>query len=199
MLDTDYYASWGVDSAAESGDTVFGDRTAEQCAVSALPANLTGAEIILTPCNAKASSAEQATLTAAQSITLYVGLDSRVTNVPAWLSNWTKESCTITTSNSVTFNLYSVKLGAGETVTLGANGQSSGCMNYIVLASAEIGSLIGDVNLDGSVTVADAVDLQQFLLTEKSLTSEQGAQADMDGNGRLNAIDLTLLKRLLLS
>ena len=58
--------------------------------------------------------------------------------------------------------------------------------------------MIGDVNLDGSVNTADAVGLLKYLLTESTLTAEQAAQADMDGNGKLNAVDLTLLKRMLM-
>ena len=197
ILDTAYYASWKIDSAAETGDMLFGDRTADRCAIAALPAGMQNAEILLTPCDAKAASAELAAVTAKKDITLYVGIDSRVTSAPAWLSGWKQESAVITTSNDVTFNLYAKKLSAGETVTLGANGQSANCMNYIVLAS-ERGSLIGDVNSDGSVTAADAVELQKFLLTQIVLTEEQGAQADLDGNRKLNAADLTLLKRLLL-
>ncbi len=197
ILDTAYYGSWKIDSTAETGDMLFGDRTADRCAIASLPAGLQNAEILLTPCDAKASSAEQAAITAKRDITLSVGIDSRVTSAPTWLSGWKQTNQTIQTSNDVTFILYAKKLSAGETVTLGANGQSANCMNYIVLAS-EGSSLIGDVNLDGSVTVADAVELQKFLLTQIVLTEEQGAQADLDGNQKLNAIDLTLLKRLLL-
>lgn len=193
ITDIAYYAAWSIDNAASAGDMLFGDRTAERCAISTVPANLTDAEILLTPCDAKNSSANQAVVTALQDVTLYVGLDSRVENVPAWLAEWNTTRQTIQTSNDVTFNLYSKSLKAGETVTLGANGQSANCMNYIVLASA--GSIIGDVNLDGSVTAADARELLKFLLTEKTLTAEQAAQADINGDNKLNAIDLTLLKR----
>ncbi len=135
IIDTDYYGSWSVDKALAAGDTVFGDRAAEKCAVKDFPEQLNGAEILLTSCNAKASSKDQAFVTANKDLTLYVGLDSRVTNVPAWLNGFTKTSQTIGTSNDVTFVLYSKKMSSGDTVTLGANGQSSGCMNYIVLAS----------------------------------------------------------------
>lgn len=56
----------------------------------------------------------------------------------------------------------------------------------------------GDVNLDRSVNIADAVTLVQYLLTNSTLTAEQAAEADLDGNRRINAVDLTLLKRVLL-
>lgn len=55
----------------------------------------------------------------------------------------------------------------------------------------------GDVDLDGKVSGSDAVELHKYLMTVSTLTPEQGARADMDGNGRLNAADLTLLKRII--
>ena len=59
-------------------------------------------------------------------------------------------------------------------------------------------ALRGDVNLDGKVDHDDAVLLLQFLTGAKSLTAAQGAAADLDGNSKINACDLTLLKRILL-
>ncbi|MBR6419354.1 MAG: hypothetical protein IKS42_03385 [Oscillospiraceae bacterium] len=57
----------------------------------------------------------------------------------------------------------------------------------------------GDVNLDGSADLADAVALIQYLLKENDLTDAQAAKADLDESGRINAADLTLLKRMLLN
>ena len=71
-------------------------------------------------------------------------------------------------------------------------------MNYIVLAAADAGSLRGDVNLDGSLSVADAVALMKFLLAEDTLTAEQAAQADLNSDRKLNAVDLSLLKQMLI-
>lgn len=63
--------------------------------------------------------------------------------------------------------------------------------------SGAMAAASGDLNGDGSCTVADAVLLSRWLTgAPKQLTSWQNA--DMDGNGRLNAADLTLLKRMLL-
>ena len=53
----------------------------------------------------------------------------------------------------------------------------------------------GDVNADGSVSIADAVMLQKYLLTSGTL--KQWQQGDINGDGILNAVDLSLLKRLL--
>ncbi len=55
--------------------------------------------------------------------------------------------------------------------------------------------LMGDVNSDGKVTESDAVMLQKYLLANGPVTN--WPQGDMDKNGRLNAADLTLMKRKL--
>lgn len=60
-------------------------------------------------------------------------------------------------------------------------------------------TLMGDVNLNGAVDVADVVLLSKFLGTTETLSEKQGKAADMDFNFKLNVIDLTLLKRYLLS
>ena len=37
----------------------------------------------------------------------------------------------VVASNDVTFEIYKIKVDSGATFTLGSNGQSSGCVNYI--------------------------------------------------------------------
>ena len=198
VRDTAYYHSWQIDTAAAAGDAVFGDRTAEKCAISALPSYLNGAELVLTPCDAKASSAEQAALTFAKDCTLYIGLDSRVTTAPAWLSGFTKCEDTVQTSNDVTFVLYAKPVRAGDTVTLGANGQSAGCMNYIVMASETAAKLRGDVNADGAFDLADVTLIRDWLLNVPDTQLADWNAGDFDENGRLDARDLTRMKRELL-
>ena len=56
----------------------------------------------------------------------------------------------------------------------------------------------GDVNNDRMVSVADAVLLVKFLLAETE-TLNAPANADLDKNNRLDAVDLTLLKRGLMN
>ena len=67
-----------------------------------------------------------------------------------------------------------------------------------VTTPAQIIPLAGDVNGDGAVTVADAVRLVRHLTTAELLTEEEAVRADLDGNRRINAADLTLLKRKLI-
>lgn len=53
----------------------------------------------------------------------------------------------------------------------------------------------GDLNDDGAVSIADAVMLTKYLLTSETAIP---ASADLDGNGRINAADLSQLKMLIL-
>ena len=200
ILDTAYYAGWGIDEHAEKGDAVFGDRTAEKCALTAeYPGVVGGAELLLTPCDAKASAKEQAVITAKQDLTLYVGMDTRVEQVPAWLSEFERIRTAVMTSNDVVFGLFRKNLKAGESITLGANGQSANCMNYIVLAVPSQQTAIRDLNLDGQFDVLDAVVLQKWLLQIPDATIADPAATDLDGDGQIDVYDLGLLKRELLS
>ncbi len=56
----------------------------------------------------------------------------------------------------------------------------------------------GDVNADGAVTVADAVELQKYLLV-KTDTLASWENGDMNADGKLTAADLSLLKSVLLN
>ncbi len=58
--------------------------------------------------------------------------------------------------------------------------------------------IMGDVNLDEKLTIADVVELQKELLTETVLNSKAAFFSDLDYNGIINSCDLTLLKRMLI-
>ena len=60
-------------------------------------------------------------------------------------------------------------------------------------------AIAGDVNLDGSVGVADAVLLQKYLLGKTALTAAQAENAELCKDGSINGFDLAALKRMLLS
>ncbi len=59
--------------------------------------------------------------------------------------------------------------------------------------------LLGDVNLDGSVSVADAVLLRKYLVGIEILSQEQLAHADVHADAKVNVYDLSALKTRLLS
>ena len=164
---------------------------------AALPEQLQGAEALLTACDSKNVGTDLATFTAGADMTVYVLLDSRVATVPAWLAAWNKTELTAANDKDVSFVLYSRDAAAGEKITLGTNGQSVGCVNYTVLAVEQAKSIQGDVNGDGSVSISDAVLLQQYLIRRSALTADQAVRADLNGDGAVNAFDLVLLRRLL--
>ncbi|MGN0620871.1 MAG: dockerin type I repeat-containing protein, partial [Porcipelethomonas sp.] len=192
---------WAIDTCLEAGDKVFGDRDIEKSAFSEVPAKYKGAELVLTPCDSKNSEKEQAELTAAEDITVFVGFDSRLTSIPSWVNGWTKETETIKTSNGITFELYSKDIKANETIALGANGQANGVVNYIVLAAKEDISLPvipGDLNCDNCVNVFDLVMYKQCILGTRILEGQALANADINGDSDRNISDLILLQKFLL-
>ncbi len=65
--------------------------------------------------------------------------------------------------------------------------------------TSEPASLQGDVDLNGTVQVADIVLLQKYLLHRETLTQQQFDNADMTGEGTVNGFDLAILKRTLLA
>lgn len=194
VADTAYPSGWSLGNA-EIGSLIFGDR---DFTIADLPKNLNNAEILMTACDAKNSTENIADFTAGEDITLYIALDSRVENVPAWLSDYNKTNLTITTSNELTLNLYSKELKAGEKVTLGANGQSAYCVNYTVLATKSTGvqEITGDVDNDGKLAVNDLVLINKHILDISPLTAEQCVKADLNGDKTIDSFDLVMMRKL---
>lgn len=56
---------------------------------------------------------------------------------------------------------------------------------------------LGDVNLDGSVNVADATEIQKYLTALVTLTDKQIALADVDGDGKVSIQDATKIQRII--
>lgn len=133
IIDRTNYSGWGISTAKTSGK-VFGDR---DFTFTAIPEVVSDAEQIVTACNSKNSTTDVASFTTAKNLVVYIGLDSRVENVPEWLSASEKTEMTVTASNEVVFEIYKIKVDSGATFTLGSNGQSSGCVNYIAFVQEE--------------------------------------------------------------
>ncbi|MBE6845202.1 MAG: hypothetical protein E7508_05735 [Ruminococcus sp.] len=200
-IDTAYYSSWAIEENLAAGNQMFGDRTDDKLVTYArIPEFLAGSEYIVTPCDAKNLTTDLATFEAGADMTVYVGLDARVTTVPSWLSSWTAANLTVVNNKDVTFNLYSLDIKAGEIVTLGQNGQSSGCVNYIVIATTEKApepqEVIGDVNGDGIADSLDVKALQEYLVKKRTELINAN-QANLIADGKLNVFDLTALKRII--
>ncbi len=200
VLNTDMYAMWGIDTSLAEGDLLFGDR---DVTYTAIPEALLGAEVVNTPCDAKAATDNQAIVTAAKDITLYVALDNRVNPIPAWLGTWTKTDMTIANNKDVVFDLYALDVAAGESVTIGGNGQASGCVNYTLLATERAAATTetnyGDVDCNGEVTVSDVVLLNRFISEDTAVTvTAQGLlNADCMYDGAQTAEDSTAILKYL--
>lgn len=207
IFDTDNAGSWSVSNGLKTGDPVFGDR---EFRFTAVPDVMQDAEVLHTACNSKQYNGDQASFSAAEDVTVFLGADDRLTP-PEWLVSWTKTEDTLTDDGdpSVTYEVYRKEFKAGETVTVGVNGDS-GTVNYIVAVKryeapavtepetqpTERTAMAGDVNADGVLAVSDAVMLQKWLLGCTALTDADAA--DLNGDGVIDIFDLALLKRALL-
>lgn len=195
IIDTANIAGWGLDTQAAVGDLIFGDR---EFTFTELPTELINGEIINTSCDSKFTDADLANFTAGEDIDVYVGLDSRVTAAPAWLSDWTKTDLTATSSNDVTFIFYKNSFKKGEKITLGTNGQSAYCVNYttIVTQPQEIvePEKIGDFNNDLLVNKDDFVMLKDFLIKKSGYSIDK---MDINKDSKINIFDLIILKNIL--
>ena len=58
--------------------------------------------------------------------------------------------------------------------------------------------LLGDVNLDGSISILDVVLMQKYLLAQETFSQEQYAVSDVNQDGITNVFDFISLKKQLL-
>lgn len=61
------------------------------------------------------------------------------------------------------------------------------------------GRLLGDVNLDKSVSAADVVLMQKYFVKAEKLSAEQFALADFNEDGSVNIFDVVSLKRFVIN
>ncbi len=206
--DADLYNYWAIDTDLAEGDIVFGDRTGDKLVTyKDIPEALVGAEYVVTPCDAKNLTTDIADLTAAEDITLYVGLDARTVQnygVPAWMSSWNDTGMTVTNSKDVNFSLYSLDLFRGETITLGQNGGSSGCVFYTIFAMKQREiidqpqAVPYDVTCDGRINIFDLVSLKSFLLGTSAFSDQEFVNADCNSDGEVTVVDVVALQKKLL-
>ena len=72
-------------------------------------------------------------------------------------------------------------------------------ISKLSLSKQYTAAVAGDLNGDNALTIADVVQLENWLLGVPETVLADWKAGDMDGNGRLNAADLTLIKRRLLN
>ncbi len=211
VSDVNTYKFWSIDTQTNSGDMVFGDRDVTYVQ---LPAELEGAESILTSCDAKYITTDLATFETAKDAVIYIAMDNRVAPLPAWLDGWTKTEMTVNNNNSVTFDFYAKEVTAGETVTLGTNGQSASCVNYTVFAVEKAAETTSTettattattttttaVSEDTTATTASTTSNAETTATTTTTTAaaDEVLYGDVNGDNDVNILDvLTLNKNLL--
>ena len=223
VSDEENASDWGIaNDTAGTGSKVFGDR---EFTFTMLPETLKGSEEILTACDSKNYTQDTAQFEAGEDITVYIALDQRVENVPAWMADYTKTDMTAVSSNDVTFEIYQKNYSSGETVLLGANGQSAYCVNYAVFVNAQAVEetteptttepatepiteesttetsvkeiVYGDADLSGNVDIIDVLVLNQYLIGIEELNEDGQANADVNRDGNLADDDaMNILKSL---
>lgn len=197
VYDTENAADWSVQTNLQEGDTVFGDR---DVTYSMIPGFLIGADYIRTAADSKNFASDLASFTAGTDMNAYVCMDDRVNPTPDWLSDWVDTGEDLFNSNNVSYSIYKADFETGETVTLGTNGQSSGCVNYTVIVT-ETGSwsLRGDVNSDGIFSLLDIVMMQKWLICTPDAVLTDWTAGDLYEDQQINAFDLCIMKRELLA
>lgn len=183
--------SWEIAENAQVGSLIFGDR---DFTIATIPECLKGAEIMKTSCDAKSAEGNTLAFMAGADIDVYVGVDTRVENMPEFLEDWTKTDETFTSSNDVTFALYKKTLENGELAAIGNNGQSAYCVNFTLFAQPTLTENFGgDVNGDGEVSIADLVALSKHLLAAKPL--DAGMNGDVNADGVIDVYDMIALRK----
>lgn len=70
---------------------------------------------------------------------------------------------------------------------------------FTTVAETESQTLMGDIDLDGEIKVADAVQLQNYLLGRTTLTEEQWQNADIIADNSVDVFDMVAMRKLLLN
>lgn len=190
--DSENSTDWLIGEELENNSLIYGDRT---FTIVNIPSEIEGAEYIKTACDSKNYTDTLGTFTAGIDIDIYIAMDTRVSSIPDWLSQWEKTSLSFVSSNDVTFELYKKSFKEGENVTLGSNGQSANCVNYIVLAMTKKEIVKGDINSDGVFSVSDIVMMQKWLLCAGDLTNWKAG--DLYEDDIINVFDLYLMKKMI--
>ena len=96
------------------------------------------------------------------------------------------------TSGSISYTFS--QPGVYCVITAGSNPYGAACCDGVWI---KVNSLPGDLNSDNTLTTADAVLLQRYLLQERTLTQSQWQAADLNADGTVNGFDLALLRQKL--
>ena len=179
-------ADWSIQYNLQTGDVIYGDRANTFTNISNY---LKGAEWIRVACDSKNLQSDVAEFTAGSAITVYVGLDTRVSNLPSWLSGWTANDYILQASNDVTYKIYQKNFNQGDKVTLGTNGPPSGVVMYTafvkqaVIPTPEPAPVTGEVTYIAEDFVNGRQNEQSGTFTLKSSYAGTGIQTLFSSDG----------------
>ena len=181
-------SSWSISEKISVGDKVYGDR---DVTYAEIPSVLSGCEGIIIACDAKNSTGDLASFTAGSDMTVYAALDSRVETLPEWLSDWQKTGMVIRTA--VMYIILYTAAVSGQENSRPSNKRT---VQELCELHSVCHSLKFDVNKDSKFNIADMVSTQKYLLGDGNVAD--APFGDMDRDGRLDAFDLALMRKLLI-
>ena len=208
ILDETYSAKWSIDTEQQLDEPIYGDR---DVVYQTLPEQLVGAEYIRTACDSKNTSGTLASFTAADDADVYVLMDTRVTSLPAWLCDWENSGLTASNNNNVAYTIYMKQFNADETVTLGENGQSSGCVQYSVFVTEQTTAVPVETTTETTTaetttetTTETTVTTAETTTTETAATEtvtepEEPDRYDVNADGNFTILDVIMLQKWLLN
>ena len=172
VFDTQRADRWSIEYNLSSGNAIFNDR--DYTFVS-IPDSLKGAEWIKPSCDSKTFYSTHGSFVAGEDITVYFGVDTRISSDALKANGFTDTGELAKISNDVGFHILKKEFAKGETVILPANTTAAAdCVQYFVAAvlkqSATINTtvnaprLYGDANDDGEVTIDDVVAVRLYCL-----------------------------------
>lgn len=124
---------WSIQKNLQVGDQQLGDRS---FTIKSLPPAYAGYDWIRTAGDSKSFGGDVlVTFKVTKDADVFVGFDDRVSIKPDWLKDWvdTGDDIVNTDPNEPSFSLYKKHFPAGSTVSLGPNGQISGCIQYMII------------------------------------------------------------------
>ena len=93
-------------------------------------------------------------------------------------------------------DVYEISMEHGANICQWNYWGGSGQKWVLIPTAAPVKTVIGDVNADGKLTIADVVMLQKWLLHDGELTDWKAG--DLQADGVINGFDLCVLRKLLL-
>ncbi len=126
-------ANWAIASNFQIGDQQYGDRA---YAITKMPAAFAGSDWIRTAMDGKNFTGDVLlSFKVAADVEIFVAFDDRVVTKPAWFKDWvdTGEDIVNSEPTPTVFSIFKKSFPANSTVSLGQNGQSKTCGQYMVI------------------------------------------------------------------